>query len=336
MLCKLSICIPTFNMDVYLSELLRSIEREVASGLQVVICDNKSVDSTRKIVDEFIGRNPSLDVVYVCNEENIGPDRNFLKAIELATGEYCWLIGADDVVKSGAIDRVLNELVYSEKDVYLADRDEYDINMNFKTSRKWLNCKGDKDFEFNNDRDYFEYFQECNSLGSLFSFISSIIVRREAWDRAYYDNSFYDSFYSHVYKVFSMLSSPKSLGMKYLNGPIIDCRTGNDSFSHDGVFRRYEIDIDGYARLGNALFDSVPIRSAFWQVIVNYTPWYRLAKVRYASQSRGEWEALVVKLRVMGFSSFLLLVVGWFGAFRPIMKLLIMSWHIAVFLGLRR
>jgi len=49
-----------------------------------------------------------MEIKYSRNHENLGPTRNFLKAVEMAEGEFVWLIGDDDLLLPDAISRLVD------------------------------------------------------------------------------------------------------------------------------------------------------------------------------------------------------------------------------------
>ena len=106
----LSICIPTYNRAALLKELLPSILRQLstvqAEEVEVAVSDNASTDGTadylRSIVDSHFR--------WWTNDENIGGDRNFLKCVAEAKGEYVWLFGDDDLMPEGILAWVLDFL----------------------------------------------------------------------------------------------------------------------------------------------------------------------------------------------------------------------------------
>ena len=106
----LSICIPTYNRLPYLRELLDMLLSQVEclqhGILEVIVSDNTSTDGT---TDFCKGLNRPFLRVWV-NEENIGGDRNFIKCIREARGEYVWLIGDDDILADAAVERVVRFL----------------------------------------------------------------------------------------------------------------------------------------------------------------------------------------------------------------------------------
>ncbi|MBB5608600.1 MULTISPECIES: glycosyltransferase family 2 protein [unclassified Janthinobacterium] len=95
---KLSICIPTYNRSAYLKRFLEKLYAEIdkfslQKQVEVIVSDNSSADDTPEIVQSFVKKG----LIYSRNENNIGPDANFLKLFEMSTGEYIWLPGDDDL-----------------------------------------------------------------------------------------------------------------------------------------------------------------------------------------------------------------------------------------------
>jgi len=104
---KLSICIPTYNRSHFLDPLLSSLIAQInASGraeeIEVLVSDNASPDDTPSI-----GQKYQASIRYWRNEENIGPDANFLKLFGEATGQFIWLPGDDDTVREDTLIYVL-------------------------------------------------------------------------------------------------------------------------------------------------------------------------------------------------------------------------------------
>lgn len=106
----LSICIPTFNRAGKLGRLLEALAREMeglSGQVEICISDNGSDDGTPDIIAQWEKR---LPIVKNRNPRNMGFDINVVKAISLATGEFVWLMGDDDVPCEGAVGRLVENL----------------------------------------------------------------------------------------------------------------------------------------------------------------------------------------------------------------------------------
>src|SRR5271165_2413917 len=102
---RLSVCIPTYNFGAFIGETLESILPQVEEGVEVIVLDGGSDDDTSVVVESLQQRYPSLR--YERRDERGGIDRDIARTVDLARGEYCWLFCADDVMKPGAIGRML-------------------------------------------------------------------------------------------------------------------------------------------------------------------------------------------------------------------------------------
>lgn len=102
----LTIAIPTYNGAAHLERLLESIFSQAfpKDEVEVILVDNKSEDETISICKNF------QDVTIFLNDENLGADRNFAKCMELASGDYVWMIGDDDYIIDNSICAVLEKI----------------------------------------------------------------------------------------------------------------------------------------------------------------------------------------------------------------------------------
>jgi abequosyltransferase len=218
--------------------------------MEVVVSDNASTDDTKAVVEEFSHRFPA--VTYHRWPENMGADRNYLKVIELARGEYCWLFGSDDAVRPGAVREVLG-MLGQHTDICLFSRFDCTFDMVPTGQKYWLepNIK-ERVFHFSDARDMHLYLQKSIALGALFSYLSSIVVRRGAWNSVTYDERYTGTAYSHAFILLSLVQ--RGCSLYYSPKPVVDCRLGNDSFAGNGVVRRMLLDFDGYCAIRDQVF----------------------------------------------------------------------------------
>ena len=113
----LSICIPTYNGAQRLESTLFAVAPQVAAlndEVELIISDNCSTDNTREIVERAREWGP---IRYHRNEQNVGQARNvLLMTHELAQGEFAWVLGDDDVVRPGAVQRVI-QVIKDQPDI---------------------------------------------------------------------------------------------------------------------------------------------------------------------------------------------------------------------------
>lgn len=106
----LTIAIPTYNrakcLDRLLGVLLKQLYGE--SRVEVIVSDNASTDNTPAVVEAY--RLQGLEIHYLRNEDNRGPDFNILQCYEKAAGNYVWIFSDDDLIAPGTLKRVLAAL----------------------------------------------------------------------------------------------------------------------------------------------------------------------------------------------------------------------------------
>ncbi len=93
---KMSVAMCTYNGARFLDEQLHSLAAQHRPPDELVVCDDGSIDQTPEIIAEFAARAP-FEVRFFRNEKNLGPVRNFEKAIGLCQGDIITPCDQDDV-----------------------------------------------------------------------------------------------------------------------------------------------------------------------------------------------------------------------------------------------
>lgn len=101
---KISVALCTYNGSKYLREQLASIAAQTRPPDELVICDDRSCDGSRQIIEEF-SRKACFPVRLYINERNLGSTRNFEKAISLCEGDVLALSDQDDVWREDKLRR---------------------------------------------------------------------------------------------------------------------------------------------------------------------------------------------------------------------------------------
>ena len=297
----LSICIPTYNRAHRLPDAIRSVLREATGEVELVISDNASADDTDAVVAREVGNFPR--VVFCRASENMGADRNFLKVVQLAHGDYCWFLSSDDVIAPGGLTRMLHEL-RENADIYLCNSSVVgDDLIPRKTNQRMRGISGDATFDLSDKRDLIRYLAHVRNLDGLFSYLSAICFRRAKWAAVSYDEAFTGSLYAHVFMLFSMRS--QGCRLKYLHEPLMLTRFGNtqrgDIYDGAGLARRILVDFDGFELAEEKLFRSDPdIHAAYLRVLRRC---FRFRVIEWRSAFTKEaWAQIEPRLVRYGFS----------------------------------
>lgn len=113
---KVSILIPTYGQQDFISNAISSALAQSYPNLEVIVADDASPDQTAGKVAEY--RDPRLR--YVRNAQNLGRVKNYRRALyELATGEWVVNLDGDDFFIDPDFISKAVELAYSEPGIVI-------------------------------------------------------------------------------------------------------------------------------------------------------------------------------------------------------------------------
>lgn len=212
---KLSICIGTFNRARLLGETLSSIIPQMTDACEVLVSDNASTDDTQQVVAEHAHRFDRLR--YFRQETNVGLDRNFDRAVELARGDYCWLFSDDDLMKPNAVARVL-EALQRNFSLVVTNTESRDFSMSNVLQKRWLKFDSDRIYESHETDRLFVEMDDATRV-----YLGNTIFRRSIWlarDR----DRYFGSIFIHVGVLFQeQLPGPALI----IAEPLASYRMGN-------------------------------------------------------------------------------------------------------------
>jgi glycosyltransferase involved in cell wall biosynthesis len=113
---KLSIIIPTYNVEQYVEECLTSVIPQLTSECELIIVDDASTDTTVAKV-AILTKRSKATIIFWPLKENGGVSVARNKGLELARGEYIAFIDGDDKVSPRYILTILLAL-NTKKDFY--------------------------------------------------------------------------------------------------------------------------------------------------------------------------------------------------------------------------
>ena len=100
----LSVCIPTFNREQNLKQMLNSIGS--FTNVEIVICDDGSTDNTRELVDKYRDK---LNIKYIY-QDNSGVSSAILKSYKNSSGKYVIKMDSDDLFTKNGLDFILDTI----------------------------------------------------------------------------------------------------------------------------------------------------------------------------------------------------------------------------------
>ncbi|MDO4647707.1 MAG: glycosyltransferase family A protein [Eubacteriales bacterium] len=112
---KLSVIIPVYNAENYITSCLDSVLSQSLTDLEVICVDDASTDRSAEKIQERMKEDPRISLYR--NEKNLfaGACRN--RGIEHAKGEFLHFLDADDMVMTDVYEKLLNMMEEQEIDV---------------------------------------------------------------------------------------------------------------------------------------------------------------------------------------------------------------------------
>lgn len=109
----LSIIIPVYNTEKYLSECVESILSQTFEDFEVILVDDGSTDNSWKICCEYQNKDKRVRAFHKENS-GVSATRNF--GLEHAEGEYISFCDSDDMIKPELYERLFSELYLHKAD----------------------------------------------------------------------------------------------------------------------------------------------------------------------------------------------------------------------------
>ena len=110
-----SVVLCSYNGEKYLEEQLTSILAQTYPSLEIIICDDCSVDLTQSIIKTYAFKDRRIQ--YFFNKENIGVNKNFEQGFLKATGVFIVIADQDDIWKPEKIQKQFD--LFSADDIIL-------------------------------------------------------------------------------------------------------------------------------------------------------------------------------------------------------------------------
>lgn len=125
---KLSVVIPVYNVEQYLSRCIESILKQSYENLEIILIDDGSTDSSAVICDEYATKDARVKVIH---QENAGVSVARNKGLDYCTGGYITFVDSDDWLEdiyAQLMEKVIcykaDLLMYDLNDVYEKDNGE--------------------------------------------------------------------------------------------------------------------------------------------------------------------------------------------------------------------
>lgn len=131
---KIAILMSTYNGERYLDEQIQSIQNQTNSDWHLYIRDDKSQDSTSKILEKYDDLDKRITFVNRDKINNVGVNKSFMTLLEHTTAEVYMFCDQDDVWKADKVqityDKMMQEDYQSIPICVFTDLEIVDADLN--------------------------------------------------------------------------------------------------------------------------------------------------------------------------------------------------------------
>ena len=132
---KVDILLATYNGEKYLKEQLDSILSQSYSNFRLLVSDDCSCDTTKKILQEY--KEKDNRIILYFQKKNLGVIKNFEFLLEKVENEYYMFSDQDDIWKKDKIKKSIEKIQETNSDLVYTDLEVVDENLNITYSSYW-------------------------------------------------------------------------------------------------------------------------------------------------------------------------------------------------------
>ena len=123
-----SVIVPVYNSEKYLTEALNSLEEQTFKNFEVIIVNDGSTDNSEKIIKDFVNKNSNFKLI---NQKNMGPGYAKNTGIRYSKGKYIAFLDSDDFFAPNFLEILYNLAVENKADIAYCNFNLYHTDTNF-------------------------------------------------------------------------------------------------------------------------------------------------------------------------------------------------------------
>ena len=113
----ISVIVPVYNVEKYLSKCLESILNQSFSQFELILVNDGSTDNSELIFNKYLYDKRLI----VINKSNGGLSSARNAGLDVARGEYIIFIDSDDYINNKMFEILYNEMIRSKSDIIICD-----------------------------------------------------------------------------------------------------------------------------------------------------------------------------------------------------------------------
>lgn len=127
-----SIIVPVYNVEKYLSKCLDSLVNQTFSDLEIIVVNDGSTDNCKDIIEKY--EKKYSNIIKVLNQSNQGLSDARNNGLKLATADYIMYVDSDDYINLDMVEKMYNKITKDNADVVICGNNVVDEDYNILSS----------------------------------------------------------------------------------------------------------------------------------------------------------------------------------------------------------
>ncbi|MBO5474034.1 MAG: glycosyltransferase family 2 protein [Lachnospiraceae bacterium] len=115
---KVSFIVPVYGVERYINQCIDSILNQTLNDFELILIDDGSPDRSPQICDEYAKKDSRIKVIHKVNE-GVAIARN--TGLEIASGEYAYIVDSDDWIEADAAEKLYKSAKEKSVDCVMSD-----------------------------------------------------------------------------------------------------------------------------------------------------------------------------------------------------------------------
>lgn len=163
-----SVIIPVFNVQRYLSEALDSVIHQTYEKLEIIVINDGSTDDSGKICEEYAAKEERITVIH---QENKGLSSARNVGLNIMTGDVVAFLDADDAYHPMFVSKMLEAMIHCNADIVIC-----------KTKQQYTTER----LLFNNTKNSYPAIEQgCYDRGSILRAYADGKLNPGVWNKVY-------------------------------------------------------------------------------------------------------------------------------------------------------
>ena len=214
----------------------------IDDNIPIYIFDNNSNDGLSEVINLYADK-----FKYINLGPKTGIDKTITQVFKYSTSRYIWLFGDDQIYKN-KINIIKEKIDNHNPDIVLLNSD---IQKKGNIFKRKINIFNENTILIKSKDEFISYLSNSIGIYNLFSFISSIIIKKEVWDKISNEKKLFKTNYHHSYKILKLIE--KGSKLLIFNEPLLLANLNNDSFRKDGFTNRILLDFKSFYKIKKKL-----------------------------------------------------------------------------------